>query len=360
MANFTPSSSATAPFHADILPFTAASPSAALDDGSEDSCSICLDPFSTDEPATVTSCKHEYHLHCILEWSQRSKECPICWQLLVLKDPGSQKLVAAVEDEEHLRSRSTNLSTSTNSRSSLERRNADHIMQRLVAAARRARFFRRRERQRSSGAGPSDNSPSNVSAVQPRLTTSPSVSSAPTSGVTSAGDIQHSPSVFSLGVEAAARNTTSENDAPFRPRVLYRQSRSQSVRRPNASDVLSLPESIKCKFSAASAKYKESITKNTRGLKEKLIARSPSVKELSKGVQREMNAGIAGVAKMIERLDLTSKRSSASALIPSFSQKGMRGENGIGESISKESGAVARNVNSDSPSPVSSLIRSSS
>ncbi|GMP56537.1 hypothetical protein CsSME_00020979 [Camellia sinensis var. sinensis] len=35
----------------------------------------------------VTNCRHEYHLHCFLAWSQRSKECPICWQLLVLKDP---------------------------------------------------------------------------------------------------------------------------------------------------------------------------------------------------------------------------------------------------------------------------------
>ncbi|KAH9652604.1 hypothetical protein KPL70_027147 [Citrus sinensis] len=38
-------------------------------------------------------------------------------------------------------------------------------------------------------------------------------------------------------------------------------------------------------------------------LKERLLSRNTSVKELSKDVECEMSAGIAGVAKMIERLD---------------------------------------------------------
>lgn len=63
-------------------------------------------------------------------------------------------------------------------------------------------------------------------------------------------------------------------------------------------------------------RYKESISKGTRGLKEKILARNSSVKELSKGVQREMSAGIAGVARIIERLDLTPKRSGTSASVP--------------------------------------------
>lgn len=60
-------------------------------------------------------------------------------------------------------------------------------------------------------------------------------------------------------------------------------------------------------------RYKESISKSTRGIKEKLLARNSSVKELSKGVQREMSARIAGVARMIERLDLTPKRTGTSS-----------------------------------------------
>ncbi|KAI4317772.1 hypothetical protein L6164_025615 [Bauhinia variegata] len=379
MENFSSSSSSTAPFHPDIPSFAVASSSASFEDSYEDSCSICLEPFSTDDPATVTTCKHEYHLHCILEWSQRSKECPICWQLLVLKDPASQELLAAVEAEKRLRSRNTYASASTNSRSPLERLNADNddsysddsdfdeqIMQHLVAAASRARYFRRRERQRSSGAGPSEvllfNS-ANVSMVQPTVTTSSSGSSSPTSDVPSIVDIQPPPYVLPPVVEVVARDTTPENDVSSNP-VLYSQSSPESVGRLNASEMFSLPESIKSKFSAASARYKESITKSTRGLKEKLLARNASVKELSKGVQREMNAGIAGVARMIERLDLTSKRASNSPLIPSFpggtSSFPLKGktvqENGVGESNSEETGAVVREVSSDSPSIISSMV----
>jgi len=103
-------------------------------------------------------------------------------------------------------------------------------------------------------------------------------------------------------------------------------------------------------------RYKESISKGTRGLKEKLLAHNVSVKELSKGVQREMNAGIAGVARMIERLDL-SKRSS-SPIIPvhsegtsDFPKEGKKyvGENGIEGSPSKESEGALHDVSSDVP-----------
>lgn len=95
-------------------------------------------------------------------------------------------------------------------------------------------------------------------------------------------------------------------------------------------------ESVKSKFSAASARYaneiillckfiyfvgvlrsfitsgryKESISKSTQGLKEKLLAKKTPVKELGRGVQREMSAGIAGVARMFERLDPSLKRNS--------------------------------------------------
>lgn len=58
-------------------------------------------------------------------------------------------------------------------------------------------------------------------------------------------------------------------------------------------------------------RYKESISKGTRGFKEKLLSRNNSVKELSKGVQREMSAGIASVTRMIERLDPILKRAGA-------------------------------------------------
>eukprot|EP00271_Cylindrocystis_brebissonii_P009543 TRINITY_DN244_c0_g1_i1.p1 TRINITY_DN244_c0_g1~~TRINITY_DN244_c0_g1_i1.p1 ORF type:complete len:528 (+),score=157.59 TRINITY_DN244_c0_g1_i1:98-1585(+) len=43
----------------------------------------------------MTLCKHDFHLQCILEWSQRSHECPMCWRPLSLKDPDSQELLLA-------------------------------------------------------------------------------------------------------------------------------------------------------------------------------------------------------------------------------------------------------------------------
>ncbi|KAK7359742.1 hypothetical protein VNO77_01707 [Canavalia gladiata] len=367
MENFTSYSSSSSLSH--IPPISTPSSSAAFDDSIEDFCSICLEPFSVHDPSTVTSCKHEYHLHCILEWSQRSKECPICWQSLSLKDPVSQELLAAVEDEKRMRSRSIHSSSFTNSRIPLERLSDDHddscsddsdfdeqIMRPLVAAANRARFVQRQERQRSPGAGPSEvfafNSSVHVSGAT--HTTSPSGGSSPASGVLSTVDIQPPAYVFPHVADDVARNTTPETDVPYRPRVLYSQPLPESARRPNTSEMFSFPESLKSKFSAASAKYKESISKSTRGLKEKLLAHNASVKELSKGVQREMNASIAGVARMIERLDLTSKRSNSPLV--SVHNEGTSGfpevgktveENGIVHSPSKESGGAVDDVSSD-------------
>ncbi|OIV95849.1 hypothetical protein TanjilG_06825 [Lupinus angustifolius] len=312
MANFTSSSLSHIP----------PSSSAAFDDDTyEDSCSICLEPFNTNDPPTITCCKHEYHLHCILEWSQRSKECPICSQSLGLEDPASQELLDAVEAEKRLTFRNSHsypFTSSHDDSSSDDSGFDERIMQHLIAAAEsRARFVHRRERQRLSGVGPSE----------------------------------------------VATNTTPHSDVPFRPRVFYSHTPSESARRLNTSEMFSVPESFKSKFSAASARYKESISKSTRDLKEKLLARNASVKELSKGVQREMNAGIASVTRMIERLDLTSKWST-SPLSPVHTE-GTSGlpvkgksieENGIGHGPCEESGDLVRDINSDAPSLVSRMV----
>ncbi|GFP94934.1 E3 ubiquitin-protein ligase rhf2a [Phtheirospermum japonicum] len=69
----------------------------------DDTCSICLEDFSNSDPSTVTICKHEFHLQCILEWCQRSSNCPMCWQSISLKDPNSQELLEAVERERDFR-----------------------------------------------------------------------------------------------------------------------------------------------------------------------------------------------------------------------------------------------------------------
>ncbi|KAK4425708.1 E3 ubiquitin-protein ligase RHF1A [Sesamum alatum] len=234
------------------------------DDSFEYSCSICLEPFTSIDPPSVTKCNHEYHLHCILEWSQRSIECPICLQHLVLKDPVSQELLAGVESDKISRS-SQNLNpvnpdndVNNDAPAADESDFEPRIMRHFATIASRARSISsRRTRQTSPPVGPS----------------------------------QILPSV---------------------PRMNMTEVNSSSPEHQNFS------ESLKSKISTASIRYKESISKSTRGLKEKLIARNDSVKELSRGVQREMSAGIAGISRMIERLDIiTQKRAGVSIPVSS-------------------------------------------
>ncbi|KAF9605477.1 hypothetical protein IFM89_017496 [Coptis chinensis] len=317
----------------------------------EDMCSICLEPFSSNDPATVTNCKHDYHLQCILEWSQRSKECPICWQLLVLKDPASQELLAAVGIERNARGRRTSSSSSAFARIPSEDSDSDdlsyaedsdfneHIMQHLTAAAlSRARHFSRRQRHRSSGMDPSRfhvfSASSDNSNIQQTYTTT-SVESHSSSNPTSpdsdtqrdieSTDIGFQPTTYVLSPPVdTGSNIRDDRHSPLRPgyplrllnlalRVFASHTLPGSPQRSRPSELLSFSETLKSKFSAASARYKESLTKSTRGFKEKLLARNNSVKELSKEVQREVSAGIAGVARMVERLDPTSKNSGNSS-----------------------------------------------
>ncbi|KAK2646940.1 hypothetical protein Ddye_022135 [Dipteronia dyeriana] len=293
------------------------------DDTADDACSICLEPFSTQDPPTVTSCNHGYHLQCILEWAQRSKECPICWQQFVLKDPASQELLAAVGGERRPKSRNT-VSPSPIAHlllpedfdyeralaywDSLERE--ERILQHMT----NARYFRRRERQRASGLDPSQvhvfTSPANDPEMLATNTCPSNFSHGLSEGDSSTSHIQSA--VDDVQPLSSVPSIAVNRDDPFKPRVHLGQLPPDSPRRPSPSEFLSFSDSIKSKWSAASSRYKESFSKSTRGLKEKLVARNNSVKELSREVQREMSAGIAGVAKMIERLDLASKRSGAS------------------------------------------------
>ncbi|CAI0541686.1 unnamed protein product [Linum tenue] len=74
-----------------------------IQDACDDACSICLEDFCDSDPSTLTTCKHEFHLQCVLEWCQRSSQCPMCWQSISLKDPTSQELLEAVERERNIR-----------------------------------------------------------------------------------------------------------------------------------------------------------------------------------------------------------------------------------------------------------------
>jgi E3 ubiquitin-protein ligase RHF len=112
-------------------------------------------------------------------------------------------------------------------------------------------------------------------------------------------------------------------------------------------------------------RYKDSLSKSTRGIKEKLVARNNSVKELSKEVQREMSAGIAGVARMIERLDLTTKRTGPSmsdsgftGATSNFSWKGKGVEqNIIAQALAKTSEEIDRDTSLGASSHASGTVQ---
>ncbi|XP_068660424.1 E3 ubiquitin-protein ligase RHF2A-like isoform X2 [Aristolochia californica] len=273
--------------------------------------------------SAVTSCRHEYHLQCILDWSQRSKECPICWQTVVLKDPVSQELLAAVEIEKRSRQRTSNASTLR--RLHLEDSDFPHvqqysdadfderILQHLAAAAPDGvHHIRRRSRHRTSRLDEAQlfvfSAPSNhfyMQEVQRNIDSENSPSAGDDSllallpgAVAEQSQVSGPSSHVNLGADVAGSSQT-----PFCPRLLATP--PDSPQRSRTSELLSFSESLKSKLSAASSRYKESISKSTKGLKEKLMAHNNSVKELSKEVRREVTAG---VTQIIERLDPAFKR----------------------------------------------------
>ncbi|KAI3469535.1 hypothetical protein Pfo_026198 [Paulownia fortunei] len=278
----------------------------------------------------VTKCKHEYHLHCILEWSQRRIECPVCSQHLVLKDPASQELLAGVESDNNLRLRRkfnpVNQDNEVNNDAPVDETDFEHrIVRQFAAIAGRARNISRRRRQMIPAVGPSQILPSvpvtNLSNVTQVNSSSPDHQNLAScfSNINSAASVraptvtQPASSIMFPSFASAPSHTA---DNMLRP-INSSQSQSDNPGRSSSSELVAFSESLKSKISTASIRYKESISKGTRSLKEKLIARNDSVKELSRGVQREMSAGIAGIARMIERLDITPKRAGVSVPLSS-------------------------------------------
>lgn len=43
-----------------------------------DLCCICLEDYTAENPKFFGECRHHFHLHCLLEWKQRSNSCPMC------------------------------------------------------------------------------------------------------------------------------------------------------------------------------------------------------------------------------------------------------------------------------------------
>lgn len=311
-----------------------------IQEACDDACSICLEAFTDSDPSTVTCCKHEFHLQCILEWCQRSSQCPMCWQPISLKDPTSQELFEAVAQERGFRfnpSRNAtifhhptlgdfelqHLPVGAND-AELEERIIQHLA--AAAAMGRARHIARREGQRSRSsaqgrpqflvfstqgnpapAAPDPSSPQHGEGEQASSITIASPSSPPTAvGEESPQPITPLPSTQTSRVSPTAGSSVLASNQ-HRMSLNNRRSPSQSSpgRQDGAgpSEFQSFSESLKSRFNAVSTRYKESISKSTRGWKERLFSRNPSMSDLGSEVKREVNAGIATVSRMMERLD---------------------------------------------------------
>ncbi|CAJ1956265.1 unnamed protein product [Sphenostylis stenocarpa] len=330
-----------------------------IQDACDDACSICLEAFCDSDPSTVTSCKHEFHLQCILEWCQRSSQCPMCWQPISLKDPTSQELLEAVERERNFRINPPRNATIFHhptlgdfelqhlpvgaSDADLEERIIQHLA--AAAAMGRARHIARREgqRNRSSAQGrphflvfsthpnsppmaPTSSSPSQRGDDEPTPTIAvTNLSPTPATGeessqLTLVAPIQ-AEQVSASGSGSTALATDHQGSS-YNNRRSPNQSSPSSQDRAGPSEFQSFSESLKSKLNAVSTRYKESISKSTKGWKERWFSRNNAMSDIGSDVRREVNAGIATVSRMMERLETRDSNRSNSNSAPSNLEDG--------------------------------------
>ncbi|OVA10792.1 zinc finger protein [Macleaya cordata] len=314
-----------------------------VQDACDDACSICLEAFSESDPSTVTNCKHEFHLQCILEWCQRSSQCPMCWQAISLKDATSQELLKAVEQERSFRSNPSRNATIFRhptlrdfelphlpigaNDTELEERIIQHLA--AAAAMGRAHHIARREGQRSRSttqgrpqymvfSSHPDVAPSHPVSASPahrrgENEQTPIITAAsPSAPLTVTGEEpsqqgQQLPSAqtdqFPAPTSGSRIFAVNRRGFSFNNMSSASRSSSASQDRAGPSDFHSFSESLKSRLNSVSMRYKESITKGTRGWKERLFSRNTSIADLGSEVMREVNAGLASVSRMMERLE---------------------------------------------------------
>ncbi|CAA0826590.1 E3 ubiquitin-protein ligase RHF2A [Striga hermonthica] len=297
-----------------------------IQEACDDACSICLEAFCDSDPSTVTSCKHEFHLQCILEWCQRSSQCPMCWQSISLKDPSSQELLDAVEHERNMRMNPPRNTTIFHhptlgdfelqhlpvnaTESELEERIIQHLA--AAAAMGRARQLARRVGPHRSSAqarpqflvfstNTNGNNPSSASArtqeregsFGPPAVNSPLVIS---------GEDASRP----VGPPSPVQTVANEHGTSSGYRSPIRTSPGGQDRA-GPSDLQSFSDNLKSRLSALSTRYKESITKSTRGWKERLFARNNSTPEIPLTTEIRQDSagqGVATVSRMMDHLEI--------------------------------------------------------
>ncbi|CAG7910718.1 unnamed protein product [Brassica rapa] len=311
-----------------------------IQEACDDACSICLEPFCDSDPSTLTSCKHEFHLQCILEWCQRSSQCPMCWQSISLKDPTGQELLEGVVQERNLRFNPSRNATifrhPTLGDFELQHLPAgvdnaeleERIIQHLAAAAAmgRARHGTRREGHRSSRSSTQGGHPQfmvfspppNAPPSPPPMLSSPSQRDETdlhnaTIGEGSLQSNMQPPPASSHPHQGSPSASDSNTRSP-------NQSSPSDQDRAGPSELQSFSDSLKSRLTSVSTRYKESITKNTRNWKDRFFSRNTSMAELGSEVKREVSAGIATVSRMMERLETRENSSRPdTASVPSSS-----------------------------------------
>ncbi|KAI3822673.1 hypothetical protein L1987_10268 [Smallanthus sonchifolius] len=296
-----------------------------IQEACEDSCSICLEAFCDNDPKTVTSCKHEFHLQCILEWCQRSSNCPMCWQAISLKDPSSQELLEAVEQERRVRFNPTRNSTIFHhptlgdfelqhlpvgiNGSELE----DRIIQHLAAAAAmgRTHHMGRRNRVPMGHGRPQflvlSTNPNGPAAATMSVSGGPVQEQAEPVAEPAAVDSARAPALFTAGGAGTVQLLTTSgmvngSNSQHGTSVIHRSSPDQD--RAGPSEMQAASDTWKSRFSAFSTRYKESLSKSTRGWKDKLFNKGPSMSNIGSEVTREIHTGIDNISRVIERLDV--------------------------------------------------------
>ncbi|AQK58371.1 E3 ubiquitin-protein ligase RHF2A [Zea mays] len=287
-----------------------------IQDACDDACSICLEAFCESDPSALTGCKHEFHLQCILEcfldmgWCQRSSQCPMCWQPITMKDPTRQvlgcanrELLEAVERERNIRTNQTRNTTifhhpalgdfelqhlPVGNDAELEER----ILQHLAAAAAMGRAHHLGRREGHRGRSGSHGRPHFlVFSTQPN---SPSAGTISSSSAHMEGENDSNPATPRAS-ESSPRAIRIGEVGNQSPGMLTYDAEQDAVVSSGNSTPVSSPRFFN--------RYKESITKSTRGWKERLFSRNSSVADLGSEVRREVNAGIASVSRMMERLE---------------------------------------------------------
>ncbi|ONK68830.1 uncharacterized protein A4U43_C05F16460 [Asparagus officinalis] len=275
---------------------------------------------------------------------QRSSQCPMCWQPISLKDPLSQELFEGVERERNIRSNQTRNTTIFHhpalgdfelqhlpvgvNDGELEER----IMQHLAAAAAMGRAPRREgQRGRSATQGrpqflvfsshPNTPSIGSVSVSSaPRGINEPSTAAASASTVITTTEEEPLPQVPNVNVGQAdpvailpSGASGANRPVILNTRISAGQTTPVGQDRAGPSDFQSFSESLKSRLNAVSMRYKDSITKSTRGWKERLFSRNTSVADIGSEVKREVSAGIASVSRMMERLDTRESRTASNS-----------------------------------------------